>query len=144
MGGTETEDLYRKAGLEVHGRYGGAEGPTVEEAFRVVVNIETEPSMKISRRTGDAAEAVGRMWLHRALERGLFGSEGEFLVAGGLTDGWIRVRITPATDISRLIQNDGNIQLLARSVGGDKISAIDVEGDYFWLVDEPYPNQAIG
>jgi hypothetical protein len=52
-------------------------------------------------------------------------------VAGGLTVGWIRVRVTPGTDISRLIRNDGNSELLARALGGHRISAIDAEGDDF-------------
>lgn len=144
MGGTEMEDLYRQAGLEVEGGYAGGEGPTVEEAFRVAVNIEAEPSEKISRRGGNAAVAVGRLWLDCAHERELINSDGEFLVAGGLTVGWIRVRITPETDISRLIRNDGNIELLARSLDGHRISAIDAEGDDFWLVDEPYPARSEG
>ncbi|MFF1480397.1 hypothetical protein ACFVYD_23040 [Streptomyces sp. NPDC058301] len=139
MASSEIEDRCRQAGLEVEGSYSGDDGPTVEEAFRMVVNVDVEPSERLSRRGDGAVDAVGRMWLRRAEERGLIGPEGRVLVAGGLNVGWIRVRVTPETAISRIIRNDGNIELLARSLDGHMISAIDAEGDDFWLVDAAYP-----
>ncbi|MFI6689577.1 putative T7SS-secreted protein [Streptomyces sp. NPDC050485] len=63
---------------------------------------------------------------------------------GGLTVGWIRVRVTQESEISRPIRNDGNIELLARSLDGHRISAIDAEGDDFWVLDASYPPRSGG
>lgn len=138
MNNEDISDRFRQAGLEVGG-FDDATGPTVTEAFRVTAHIDTEPWARVPKRESDALRRVQDLWLSLARQRGVVAPDGTFLTAAGMTHGWLRVRLTAGTDLSRLCDPSGGIEFLTRSPDGSCLCAISTEGGEHWVIDEAHP-----
>ncbi|MFE4968303.1 hypothetical protein [Streptomyces sp. NPDC056660] len=135
----EIEHRFTNAGLEVVARYTGVDGPSVEEAFRRVVHIDATPVQRINKRGPDASHRVDDAWKTRAREGGVVADDGTFLAAGSMRYGWVHVRLTPATDISALADQAGELLFIARSLSGHRICAASTEGSEYWILTPDFP-----
>ncbi|MGW8687122.1 hypothetical protein ACWGNN_40045 [Streptomyces sp. NPDC055817] len=139
MNNDDIKDRLRQAGLGVGEFLDDGTSPTVTEAFRVTANIDTVPSARVPKRDEDALRRAQDLWLSAARQRGVVTPDGAFLTAAGLNEGWLRVTLTPDTDLSRLTDPSGGIEFLTRSPDGSRLCAISTEGGEHWVIDEAYP-----
>ncbi|MFD0272224.1 hypothetical protein ACFVGY_37510 [Streptomyces sp. NPDC127106] len=136
---TTSDDLIehlRGSGLEVVAVVGNEPGPSVEDAWRAMAGFEVEPSASFPL-DADRAGVQG-LWLEHARRGGVVGDDGTFLITAVVTGswevGWVRVRLTEATDVSRLIDDQRRIEFIARSASGDHICGITAEEYDYWVV----------
>ena len=132
-------DRFRQAGLDVAGRFEAGTGPTVTEAFNVTAHVDTTPWARVPKKDDDALPKAQELWLSLARQRGIVESDGTFLTAAGLNEGWLKVRLTSATDLARLADPAAGIEFLTRSPDGHRLAAISTEGGEHWVIDEAYP-----
>ncbi|MBC3986223.1 hypothetical protein H8N01_27510 [Streptomyces sp. AC536] len=81
------------------------------------------PNARISRKAVNVRAEIHRMWAVWAHGAGIIAADGSFLVAGSIELGWCRVRLTPRTDISRIVCEYGGIEFVARAAGGRQVCA---------------------
>lgn len=78
------------------------------------------------------------MWLDHARPGGVIGEDGTFLltavVTGSAAVGWVRVRLTGTADVSRLLDDQGRIEFIARSLPGGHICGVTAEEYDYWVV----------
>ncbi|MFK0254654.1 hypothetical protein [Streptomyces sp. NPDC090445] len=126
----------RGSGLAVDAVVGNGPGPSVEDAWRAMAGFEVEPSASFPL---DADRAgVHGLWLDHARRAGVVGDDGTFLITAVVTGsrevGWVRVRLTGAADVSRLVDDQGRIEFIARSASGDRVCGITAEEYGHWVV----------
>ncbi|MEV7978364.1 hypothetical protein [Streptomyces sp. NPDC086519] len=138
---TETKSRFTSAGLEVVARYTGVDVPSVDEAFHRVVHIDATPVQRMQKRGPDAAHRVDDAWKTCAREGGVVADDGAFLAADGMRYGWVHVRLTPATDISALADQGGELLFIARSLSGHRVCAASTEGSEYWILEADFPAQ---
>jgi regulator of extracellular matrix RemA (YlzA/DUF370 family) len=139
---TEIESRFRTAGLEVIGQPEVDGGPSVEQAFRRVVHIDAEPVQRIQRNAPDASRHLDEAWRARARAAGVLSEDGTCLVAAGMKDGWVHVRLTEDSDVSALRSPDGDLLLIARSPSGHRVCAASTEGGDYWILEEDFTEPA--
>ncbi len=139
---TEIESRFRTAGLEVIGQPEVDGGPSVEQAFRRVVHIDAEPVERIQRKSTDAPRCLDEAWRARARAGGVLSEDGTCLMAAGMKDGWVHVRLTDDSDVAALRPPDGDLLLIARSPSGHRVCAASTEGGGFWIPEEYFPSPA--
>ncbi|WP_217545375.1 hypothetical protein [Streptomyces sp. GbtcB6] len=137
----EIKSRFTNAGLEVVARYTGVDGPSVEEAFHRVVHIDATPVQRMQKRGPDAAHQVDDAWKACAHQGGVVADDGAFLAAGSMSYGWVHVRLTPATDISALADQGGELLFIARSLSGHRVCAASTEGSEYWILEMDFPAQ---
>ncbi|MFJ8214205.1 hypothetical protein [Streptomyces sp. NPDC096033] len=134
-------DLIRSSGLEVETVHGNGPGPSVDAAWRAMAGFGVEPEATFPLR-GDLT-GVHRLWLEHARRLGVIGADGTFLltavVTGGSGTGWVRVRLTADADVSRLVDDQGRIEFIARSLSGHRICGITAEEYDYWIVGMDLP-----
>ncbi|WP_324786354.1 hypothetical protein [Streptomyces sp. H51] len=123
------ESRFRGVGLDVVGWFTGSGGPSVTEAFRRIVHIDAEPVERIPRRAADAARRVDEAWRNHARRGDVLSDDRSFLVAVGMDYGWLRVRMTDDADMTALVDLQGELLLIARSLSGHRVCAASAEGD---------------
>ncbi|GGT30257.1 MULTISPECIES: hypothetical protein [Streptomyces] len=128
--------LIRASGLEVHTVQGNDPGPSVEAAWRAMAGFSVEPSATVPLK-GDLG-GVHDLWLQHARRAGVVGDDGLFLITAVVTGswgvGWVWVRLTDNADVSRLVDDQGRIEFIARSASGDHICGITAEEYDYWVV----------
>ncbi|MFJ9647122.1 hypothetical protein ACWEPM_27470 [Streptomyces sp. NPDC004244] len=136
---TSADDLVehvRDSGLDVVAVPGDGPGPSVADAWRAMAGFGVEPCASFPL---DADRAgVHGVWLEHARRAGIVGDDGTLLltavVTGSREVGWVRVRLTEAADVSRLVDDQGRIEFVARSASGDRICGITAEEYDYWVV----------
>lgn len=113
--------------------------PGTSEAWRKVVNIETEPAARVSQSLPDALSEVDRQWLAQAERESLFAEDGSFLISvagpGAFEAGWVRVRWPGNARLaSTLVQDEGSLEFVAMSTDGRVLCAVTTEEYDFWIV----------
>lgn len=48
--------------------------------------------------------------------------------------GWVSVRWTPEVDVSRLVDDQGRVEFIARSLSGHHICGVTAEEYEYWIV----------
>ncbi|WP_330295125.1 hypothetical protein [Streptomyces sp. NBC_00503] len=129
-------ELIRSSGLQVEAVQGNEPGPSVDAAWRAMAGFGVEPSASFPLK-GDLAGAH-RLWLEHARRADVIGEDGTFLLTAVVTGssgvGWVRVRLTDTADVSRLVDDQGRIEFIARSRAGDHICGITAEEYDYWIV----------
>ena len=114
----------------------GRRGPSVERAFRVVVQVDIESRGRVFRRYGDGACHRRSVGVPRAGLWIAFGGRGTHGCRGK------RDRMDPFSDVpgNRHLQNRPERwkHRVHRSLDGIVICSIDAEGNDFWFVHEGY------
>ncbi|WP_327135420.1 hypothetical protein OG311_37490 [Streptomyces sp. NBC_01343] len=128
--------LIRSSGLEVDAVQGNEPGPSVDTAWRAMAGFGVEPSATLPLK-GELG-GVHRLWLDHARQAGVIGEDGTFLltavVTGSAAVGWVRVRLTDMADVSRLLDDQGRIEFIARSSSGGHICGVTAEEYDYWVV----------
>ncbi|MEW2418063.1 hypothetical protein AB0953_30785 [Streptomyces sp. NPDC046866] len=128
--------LIRDSGFEVDTVQGNEPAPSVDTAWRAMAGFGVEAAASFPLK-GDL-EGVHRLWLQHARQTEVIGEDGAFLltavVTGASEVGWVRVRLTDAADVSRLVDDQGRIEFIARSQSGHHICGITAEEYEYWLV----------
>jgi hypothetical protein len=135
----EFSSRLRSSGLEVLGRFVGG-GPTVTDAFHRVVHIDAVPVQRIPVNEVEASRQLDDAWKSHARQGGVLASDGSFLVAGGLDYGWVHVRLTEATDISSLEDQEGELIFITRSFSGHRVCAASKEEGEYWITEADFSN----
>ncbi|MCX5403314.1 hypothetical protein OHA37_05390 [Streptomyces sp. NBC_00335] len=129
-------DLIRSSGLEVEAVWGNDPGPSVDAAWRAVAGFGVEPSASVALE-GDLG-GVHELWLEHARRGDVIGEDGRFLLTAVVTGssgvGWVRVRLTDTADVSRLVDDQGRVEFIARSRSGGRICGITAEEYDYWIV----------
>ncbi|MFF3859515.1 hypothetical protein [Streptomyces sp. NPDC002209] len=129
-------ELIRGSGLEVDAVQGNEPGPSVDTAWRAMAGFGVEPSASLPLK-GELG-GIHRLWLDHARHAGVVGEDGTFLltavVTGSSAVGWVRVRLTDTADVSRLVDDQGRIEFIARSPSGDHICGVTAEEYDYWVV----------
>ncbi|MGP3981416.1 hypothetical protein [Streptomyces sp. KR80] len=140
--GIPAEILIRKlqsSRLEVLEIQGNQPGPTVDDAWTVVANINISPKAKAPR-DHVGRESVNTVWQSQAESAGVFSTNGEFLITAVTTGcsqvGWVRVRRTPEIDVSALTDDQGGIEFIALSPDRQTLCAVTTEEYEYWIVSE--------
>ncbi|MFC7306297.1 hypothetical protein ACFQVC_18995 [Streptomyces monticola] len=131
------KEKIRSGNLEVVEIYRNQTGPTIEQAWMKMANIDVEPVDTVPLSSSDLAQ-ITQLWLNRAQAGGIIEDDGTFLLTAVTTGssgvGWVRVRLTPDTDMSRLTDDRGNIEFIARSSDGKSICGVTSEEYDYWVV----------
>ncbi|MFH7599668.1 hypothetical protein WDV06_31900 [Streptomyces racemochromogenes] len=129
-------ELIRNSGLEVKSVQGNDPGPTVETAWRAMAGFGVEPKASVPLK-GDLREVHG-LWLDYARQGNVIADDGTFLVTAVVTGsseiGWVLVRLTDTTDVSRLIDDQGRIEFISRSTSGRHICGVTAEEYDYWII----------
>ncbi|GAA3378477.1 hypothetical protein [Streptomyces racemochromogenes] len=129
-------ELIRGSGLVVEAVLGDVPGPSVDVAWRAVAAVGVEPAA-VFPLEGDHA-GVHALWLRHALQGDVIGDDGTFLltavVTGSAEVGWVRVRLGGSADVSRLVDDQGRIEFVARSRSGHRVCGITAEEYGHWVV----------
>ncbi|MFI8280689.1 hypothetical protein ACIGBH_38500 [Streptomyces sp. NPDC085929] len=129
-------ELIRNSGLEVDAVQGNEPGPSVDMAWRAMAGFGVEPSASFPLK-GDLG-GVHQLWLEHARQADVIIDDGTFLltavVTGSSEIGWVRVRLTDTADVSRLVDDQGRIEFIARSPSGHHICGITAEEYDYWIV----------
>ncbi|MEU5096880.1 hypothetical protein [Streptomyces sp. NPDC020996] len=137
----DIESRFRSAGLDVVGWFTGSGGPSVTEAFHKVVHIDAEPVERIPRRAAGAAQRVDEAWRDHARRGDVLSDDRSFLVAVGMDHGWLRVRMTDDADVTALVDPQGELLFIARSLSGHRVCAASAEGDEYWILEADFREQ---
>ncbi|MGE7389938.1 hypothetical protein ACQKM2_31105 [Streptomyces sp. NPDC004126] len=133
--------LIRGSGLVVEAVRGDVPGLSVDAAWRAVAGFGVEP-VAVFPLEADRA-GVHRLWLEHARQADVVDDEGVFLVTAVVTGsaevGWVRVRLTGGADVSRLVDDQGRIEFIARSRSGHRICGITAEEYGHWVVSLDVP-----
>ncbi|MFD5412904.1 hypothetical protein [Streptomyces nojiriensis] len=128
-------ELIRSSGLEVDAVQGNDPGPSVTTAWRAMAGFGVEPRASFPLK-GDL-RGVHRAWLEHARRAGVVGEDGTFLVTAVVTGssdvGWVRVRLTGTADVSRLVDDQGRIEFIARSASGHHVCGVTAEEYDYWI-----------
>ncbi|OKK15637.1 hypothetical protein AMK16_27450 [Streptomyces sp. CB00455] len=129
-------ELIRSSGLEVDAVQGNEPGPSVDTAWRAMAGFGVEPSATLPLK-GELG-GVHQLWLDHARQGGVIGEDGTFLltavVTGSAAVGWVRGRLTDTADVSRLLDDQGRIEFIARSSSGRHICGVTAEEYDYWVV----------
>ncbi|MBP0938288.1 hypothetical protein [Streptomyces sp. KCTC 0041BP] len=129
-------ELIRSGGLDVDAVQGNEPGPSVETAWRAMAGFDVEPIASLPLK-GELS-GVHQLWLDHARQAGVVGEDGTFLltavVTGSSAVGWVRVRLTDTADVSRLVDDQGRIEFIARSSHGNRICGVTAEESDYWVV----------
>lgn len=129
-------ELIRSSGLAVEAVQGNEPGPSVDTAWRAMAGFGVEPSATLPLK-GELG-GVHQLWLDHARLGGVIGEDGTFLitavVTGSAAVGWVRVRLTDTADVSRLLDDQGRIEFIARSLSGGHICGVTAEEYDYWVV----------
>lgn len=113
--------------------------PGTSEAWRKVVNIETEPAVRVGHSLPDALSEVDRQWLAHAERESLFPEDGSFLISvagpGAFEAGWTCVRWPGNTSLaSTLVHDEGSPEFVAMSMDGRLLCGVTTEEYDYWIV----------
>lgn len=129
-------ELIRSSGLAVEAIQGNEPGPSVDTAWRAMAGFGVEPSATLPLK-GELG-GVHQLWLDHARLGGVIGEDGTFLITAVVTGsaevGWVRVRLTDMADVSRLLDDQGRIEFIARSLSGGHICGVTAEEYDYWVV----------
>ncbi|MFF2195757.1 hypothetical protein [Streptomyces sp. NPDC058157] len=136
-------EVIRSSGLQVEAVHGDAPGPTVDTAWRAMAGFNVEPVASFPLR-GDLTGAH-RLWLEHARRLDVIAADGSFLVTAVVTGssgtGWVHVRLTADADVSQLVDDQGRIEFIARSLSGHRICGITAEEYDYWVVGMALPHR---
>jgi hypothetical protein len=137
-------EKIRASGLKVIGLCESASGITVDAAWRLIANFEVEPSATVPLEGDNTAPYMNRLWLQLAQDSGVIADDGSFLITvvtnGSRELGWVEVQLTPEADISRLRDDQGRVEFIARSQRGHYVCGVTAEEYDYWIVSLPVEN----
>ncbi|MFD5919430.1 PE-PGRS family protein [Kitasatospora sp. NPDC058201] len=102
-------DLLKRAGLETVGDRSAPEALTPSAAWRPVLSGEVEPATTVRLDRPDAVVALNARWHRFAIEHGILGADGAFLIDVPGSSGscgcrhWTRVRLTEDWDLAGVL-----------------------------------------
>ncbi|WP_254047358.1 PE-PGRS family protein [Streptomyces aureus] len=134
-------ERLRQAGLDV------VEGDRVEEvmrpwaAWRPVISGNATPTVAVRLDAPELVAELNRQWYRLAVELGIIGADGTFLidVAGTWSDRtprrWTRVRLTERWDLAGVLgERPGRPEFVTLSADGDALIGATTEEYDVWLV----------
>ncbi|MCZ2525354.1 hypothetical protein [Streptomyces sp. HB2AG] len=134
-------DKLRASGLEVIGVAGVVSPPSVGQAWKAVANFEVTPVAKTPLVGAGTAQRLNSLWLEHAEESGVIAEDGSFLVTvvstGSHEIGWVRVRWTSDADVSRLVDDQEQVEFIGRSLSGHRLVGVTAEEYDYWVVSLP-------
>ncbi|WP_371525460.1 PE-PGRS family protein [Streptomyces sp. NBC_01283] len=138
--GDELAELLRRAGLEVVGDGHGENVPRTRSAWRWTGSPEARTVVAVrADRPGLSAE-VDAQWHRLAVELGLMGADGEFLIdVGGEWTccpprRWTRVRLTPDWSFAALLGDRAATEFVTLASDGDALLGVTTEESEVRLV----------
>lgn len=133
-GRDELAELLQRAGLEIVGDRRTEEVLPPRAAWRPVVAFEAEPTVTVQIDRPDLVTELNTQWHRRAVNEGILGEDGEFLidVAGSWTGcaprRWTRVRLTDRWDLAGVLgERPGQPEFLTLSADGNTLLAATTE-----------------
>ncbi|WP_330315696.1 PE-PGRS family protein [Streptomyces platensis] len=133
-GRDELAELLQRAGLDIVGDRRTEEVLPPRAAWRPVVAFEAEPTVTVQIDRPDLVTELNTQWHRRAVNEGILGEDGEFLidVAGSWTGcaprRWTRVRLTDRWDLAGVLgERPGQPEFLTLSADGNTLLAATTE-----------------
>ncbi|QSY48834.1 MULTISPECIES: hypothetical protein [Streptomyces] len=138
-GGDERADVLERAGLEPTGDGRLEDVLPPWAAWRPVASWEAEPAVAVREDHPGLVAEVNARWHRLALELGVIGEDGEFLVdAAGTGRGprrWRRVRLAGTWDLAGVLgDRPGRPEFLTLSTDGETLLGVTSEEYEIWLV----------
>ncbi|WP_424709760.1 PE-PGRS family protein [Kitasatospora acidiphila] len=140
-GGRRTEliELLQRAGLDPVGHGRVYDARPVAAAWRPVAAGDTEPTLAFPADHPDLVAELNRQWHQLAVEHGVLGADGEFLVGVAFPDSgyqeWTRVRLTEQWDLAgHLGPKPGEPEFVAMSPDGESVLGTTTEEQAVWLI----------
>lgn len=131
-------EKLQASGLEVIAISGNQSPPTVDQAWTAIANFEVRPVSSTALEGEDIASRLNSLWLQNARLSGVISEDDSFLITivstGSHEVGWVRVRWTVEFDVSRLIDDQGKVEFIARSISGHHICGVTAEEYEYWIV----------
>ncbi|WNO76344.1 PE-PGRS family protein [Streptomyces sp. AM8-1-1] len=136
-GGDEYAQLLTRAGLEIVGDGRGDDVLPTWVAMRPVVAGNAEPTVAVRHDRPDLVAELNAQWFRLAVECGVIGEDGDFLISasGGAGGGWTRVRLAHSWDLAGTLgDRPGLAEFLTAATDGDAILGMTSEEYETWLV----------
>ncbi|MFG3043845.1 PE-PGRS family protein [Streptomyces sp. NPDC048241] len=133
----ELHELLRRAGLEVVGAGQVPDARPPMAAWRPVIAASTEPTLAVRDDHADLVTELNRQWHRLAVEQGVFGGDGEFLisVANQGRVCWTRVRLGEQWDLAgHLGSREGQPEFVTMSPDGESVLGVTCEEYEVWFV----------
>ncbi|MFF0711401.1 hypothetical protein ACWEVM_07100 [Streptomyces bauhiniae] len=133
----ELHALLHRAGLEKVGQGGLSEAVPSMAAWRPVISAHTVPTLTVSDDRPDLVAELNRQWYRLAVERGVIGADGEFLihVANHGCACWTRVRLGDQWDLAGLLgPRPGQPEFVTMSPDGESVLGVTCEEYEVWFV----------
>ncbi|WP_329275052.1 HEAT repeat domain-containing protein [Streptomyces sp. NBC_00691] len=134
-------DRLRRAGLDIVAGDRVEEVVTSHAAWRPVVSFQATPTVAVRLDAPEPVAELNRQWHRLAVEYGIFGPDGTFLidVGGDRPDGrpqrWTRVRLTDRWDLAGVLgTRPGQPEFVTLSTDGDALVGATTEEYDVWLV----------
>lgn len=136
-GGDEYAQLLTRAGLEIVGDGRGDDVLPTWVAMRPVVAGNAEPTVAVRHGRPDLVAELNAQWFRLAVECGVIGEDGDFLISapGGAGGGWTRVRLAHSWDLAGTLgDRPGLAEFLTAATDGDAILGMTSEEYETWLL----------
>ncbi|MFE3857333.1 hypothetical protein ACFXPN_40130 [Streptomyces griseorubiginosus] len=131
-------EKLQASGLEVIEISDNQQFPSVDQAWMAIANFEVRPVASTPLEGEDTTSRLNSLWLQNARLSEVISEDGSFLITivstGSHEIGWVRVRWTPEFDVSRLIDDQGKVEFVARSISGHHICGVTAEEYEYWIV----------
>ncbi|MFE6710943.1 PE-PGRS family protein [Streptomyces sp. NPDC057695] len=132
-------EQLRRAGLDVVGDGRVEEVMRPWAAWRPVVSIEATPAVAVPDKSPGLVAELNRQWHRLAVENGVVGADGAFLIdVAGTSSGprrWTRVRLTEHWDLAGVLgERPGRPEFVTLSTDGDALVGATCEEYDVWLV----------
>ncbi|MER8029582.1 PE-PGRS family protein [Streptomyces bauhiniae] len=133
----DLHELLHRAGLEKVGDGRVSEALPSRAAWRPVISANTVPTLTVPDDRPDLVAELNRQWHRLAVERGVIGADGEFLISVG-NQGcacWTRVRLGEQWDLAGLLgPKPGQPEFVTMSPDGESVLGVTCEEYEVWFV----------
>ncbi|MET7734297.1 hypothetical protein ABZT02_23430 [Streptomyces sp. NPDC005402] len=131
-------EKLQASGLEVIEITGNQSPPSVDQAWMTIANFEVRPTASTPLEGEGVASRLNSLWLRNARLSGVISEDGSFLITivstGSHEIGWVCVRWMPEFDVTRLIDDQGKVEFIARSISGHHVCGVTAEEYEYWIV----------
>ncbi|MBT2386627.1 PE-PGRS family protein [Streptomyces sp. ISL-11] len=142
-GGDGLAELLERAGLETVGDGRAEDVLPPRAAWRSVIAYEAEPAVAVLQARPDLVAELNAQWHRLAVERGVIGEDGVFLVDVAASHTctcsgprqWTRVRLTEKWDLAGVLgDRPGRPEFVTASTDGDALLGVTSQEYEIWLV----------